>query len=134
MSEQIWNLLHDGVIEKLSGNIPGTVKVCIQISYLRHIFSEDGDSIIVILDNCQKLEYEPYSSNRRFTEFSLIESESPEILEARSEDNDILIVCGEGLIYIRYTEVSLALDTGCEITILALENAARKYWNEAFPK
>ncbi|MFB2978238.1 hypothetical protein [Microseira sp. BLCC-F43] len=130
MSEQIWNMLHDGCIDSISGNIPGKVQVRVNILYLRQMFSEDGKSIIVTLDNCQKFEYEPYGSSSRFTELSVIESRSLEILSADSHDNDIHIFCVEGTIYLRHSGISLALDTGRQITVVELENACRKYWDK----
>ncbi len=41
----VWNCFSDGSITQVEGELPN-IKLTIEIEYLRHIFSKDGDSII----------------------------------------------------------------------------------------
>jgi|GEM_PF-6825832 hypothetical protein len=39
-------------------------------------------------------------------------------------------ICDQGLTYLSYYGISLALDTECKITVFELETVTRKYWDE----
>jgi hypothetical protein len=61
MSAELWDILHDGVIEGVEGNVPGDVIFNIEIEYLRELFSDGGKNIIVRLIGCDVLSISPTS-------------------------------------------------------------------------
>ena len=61
--EAFWRLLHDGGIESITGNIPGTVSLEVSIRYLRQQFPGEGTAFKVVLSDCDQLVYQEYDSS-----------------------------------------------------------------------
>ncbi|MBW4679591.1 MAG: hypothetical protein KME19_05685 [Microcoleus vaginatus WJT46-NPBG5] len=135
MTLSFWNLLHDGTIAKIAAPRHDTRLLTIEIEYLRHMFSKDGNAIIIQLDNCDVFEYQDYQNfinEERTQELLTIATYEPEILSATQNQNNIItIVCVAGLVRTRYQSFSLTLDNEYPITLENLKNAYQRYW-EAF--
>jgi len=68
----IWNVLHDGCIDRIVGAVPGEVQVFVRIEYLRGLFSDDGEAIVVHLANCESFTYRRNDAEKATTEFEAI--------------------------------------------------------------
>ena len=132
MTLSLWNLLHDGTIAKIAAPRHDTRLLTIEIEYLRHMLSKDGNEIIVQLNSCDIFEYQNFTDEVLTQELLTIATYEPEILSATQNQNNILTIgCVAGLVRTRYQSFSLALDNGYPITLENLKNAHQRYW-EAF--
>src|SRR5471030_677788 len=114
MNPDIWNLLHDGSIEGASGCVPGTVRLEIDIQYLREKFPDNGRLMILTLHDCSKFEFSDNKDNLP-SGISEIENFCPEILSACEGVKCIEVTCFisngcYGILRIAAADVSLALD------------------------
>lgn len=64
MTYSLWNTLHDGTIAKIAAPRHDTRLINIEIEYLRHMFSEKGNAIIVQLDSCDVFEYQNFTDEQ----------------------------------------------------------------------
>jgi len=125
----VWNCFHDGSITQVEGELPN-IKLTIEIEYLRHIFSKDGDSIIAELKGCTFLEFLSWENDEVLRNVEKISAIEPEILSVEKVNNKAHIICGDGELDIIYEDVLFALDNGKPITILDIDTASHKYWDE----
>ncbi len=130
MSVEIWSILHDGVINRIDGSVPGNVSVTVEIEYLRRMFSENGNSIIVSLLTCETFKYQPHEPSELLTDLSAISDIHPEILYADIENDVIHVDCNDGTLWLKYQDFSLMLDDGQPITLNELGDKCDKYWND----
>jgi hypothetical protein len=128
MSVELWNMLHDGSITKIQGSLPD-IALNVEIMYLREMFPGKGESFIVQLSDCTLFEYQPYEESEAVTNLCEIALLEPEMLMARTDTEVIVIGCTEGYLRIRYESFSISLDNGMAITLEALENACKEYWD-----
>ena len=132
MTLSLWNLLHDGTITKIAAPRHDTRLLTIEIEYLRHMLSKDGNEIIVQLNSCDIFEYQNFTDEVLTQELLTIATYEPDILSATQNQSSILTIgCVAGLVRTRYQSFSLALDNGYPITLENLKNAHQRYW-EAF--
>ena len=128
MSVELWDILHDGIIEAVEGSVPGDLTLTVRIDYLRELFSDGGKSIIVKLVGCDTLTYQPDGSDE------LLDSLGPELPEgilSGEEDGDLIrVYCMNGVLSIRYHGFSLALDNDQPITSAELGERSREYWDK----
>lgn len=127
----IWELLHDGFIIEINGNLPN-LTLRVNIPYLRKIFSQDGDSILVHLEDCSCFQYSIWDDNDNPTEITdnlhKIQSLKPEILHVKEKEDFVFVECNEGELKLKYKNLHLSLDTGEPIAIPDLHKAAKTYW------
>ncbi|MBA3468949.1 MAG: hypothetical protein H0T53_04830 [Herpetosiphonaceae bacterium] len=129
MTEEIWNILHDGVITQIQGAVPGDITLQIKIAYLRTMFSADGDSIMVNLSDCTLLSYDCFEEAAVLSVPELIAVQEPVILRVTSADQGLLIVCVGGDLALAYSDYQLALDNGRTISLAELDAACVRYWD-----
>ncbi|RYD83633.1 MAG: hypothetical protein EOP84_07625 [Verrucomicrobiaceae bacterium] len=127
MTIDIWNVLHDGPIVRITGTIPGDIELAVAICYLRERFPEPGDCILLTLHGCTSLSYERWDSGAVLTDLELIVSSEPEILSA---DEPTSVLCSNGTLHVQASDFSLALDSGRAITFDELCSVAEAYWTE----
>lgn len=130
MSVELWNLLHDGSLTKLSGQVPGRVELTVEIDYLREIFRPAGRGFVVTLTGCTRLEFQPWDAESAVTNFAELARLEPELLSADERDDLITVTCVDGVLRLVYSSASVRLDTGRGITLAELESAAQNYWDE----
>lgn len=125
---EIWNRFHDGSITKITGELPA-IEVRIEIEYLRHIFSNDGNSIIVFLDGCSLFQYLDWDEEDTYSDLSKIEKLEPEILSVNDSNEEMAsIFCACGELKLAYESMSLTLDNGKVISVNELNEACSTYW------
>ena len=54
----IWNILHDGALVSLQGDVPGDLKIKVEIEYLANKLKGGYSNIFVHLKKCSLFEYE----------------------------------------------------------------------------
>ena len=128
MDPKLWNLLHDGGLDGISGVVPGDLTLSVSIRYLRSRFPGAGVGFNVALQQCTAFSYTPYDEPP-VSDLAAIVAQDLEILGAEAGD-PLRIDCVTGTLQARYAAVRIELDTGGEVSIEALTTAARDYWRE----
>jgi hypothetical protein len=126
----IWNVLHDGVIVAVDGNVPGTLCLDVSIDYLRKRFSETGESIQILLTGCTRFAYREFEAATFSTELPIITAMEPEILSASMKDSVCEIECAAGVLEVVAAGGSARLDSGRAIPLQELIEVAECYWTE----
>ena len=127
MDPTLWNLLHDGTIERIEGTLPGDVSLHVRIDYLRKGFPSAGTGFVVHLSDCSQVTFTPYDEPE-ISDFSGIAEFTPWIVDCDSS-NPIEVYCAEGMLTLRYHTATLSLDSGEAITLSQLDAAATAYWD-----
>jgi len=110
MTRDIWGVFHDGVLKLVDGTVPGTIRLEIEIAYLRNMFPEPGNSFFVTLLDCSKLVYAEYG--KQSTEsLSHIQGREPEVLYVKSEE-PLVLNCAMGSLQLDYAEMIVTLESG----------------------
>ena len=126
----IWNVFHDGSIDRVVGEVPGTVTLHVDIEYLRKRFSEPGDCFVVTLPNCTKFSFQPYDDEASITNLSVISDRYLEILSAEMAQGVCRVFAREGALEVESSNGSIRLDAGRAISLQELLDAATKYWED----
>jgi hypothetical protein len=126
----IWNVLHDGSIIAVSGEVPGTVRLGVSINYLRERFTDSGKTIQVTLTGCTRFAYRDFGEQEFTTGLSAVADFKPEVLSAELHDGLCKIDCVSGVLEVVAVGGSLALDSGRAITLQELIAVADAYWTE----
>jgi hypothetical protein len=129
MNRDIWGVFHDGVVKLIEGTVPGTLRLEIEIGYLRGMFPEPGDRFFVNLLGCSKFIYTGFDE-RPTENTSYIQDKEPEILYVTSEE-PLVLDCAMGTLEIEYDEMTVTLESGQAITYEALASASHEYWNKS---
>ncbi len=124
----IWNVLHDGEICDIEGRIPGDVKIRVWIPYLRRMFSDDGDELIVTLRSCRKLTMKRWDDEAT-GDFYQISGAEFDIGHTKCVDIPIKVVGSNGELEVDFLDFALALDNGVIISAKELFDAASSYWD-----
>ncbi|WP_130414395.1 hypothetical protein [Fluviicoccus keumensis] len=127
VNSDIWGVFHDGAISRIWGSIHKTVNLEIDISYLRNMFSEPGDSFLITLVNCSLFKYTEFGSLPTF-DLQEIAQLSPEILYVTNED-PLVISCVNGTMELIYESILIALSPGINVSYEDLTDANTRYWN-----
>ena len=126
----IWNVLHDGGVERIVGSVPGDVRVYVGIEYLRERFSDDGDQIVVCLSGCTKFSHRLYDAENAVTDFTSIANESGTILSAEMNGSVCRVFTDLGVLEMQCRGGSVSLDSGRAISLNELQSVAQAYWDE----
>ena len=139
MNEAIWNLLHDGLIVNIEGEIPGDIILTVEIKYLRKMFSDDGENIIVKLYGCDFFQYRKDVGEIIIKGLDSINENQVEILSGDLKDGEFTIFCqhmmyereksGSGQLKLRYKDFSIFLDNGKQVLLDELDQKAEQYWD-----
>jgi hypothetical protein len=127
MNIDIWNVLHDGPIVRITGEIPGDIQFAVSIDYLRRRFSDPGECILLTLHGCTSLSYQTWGSEEVLTDIAAIAAAEPEVLSA---DEPSTVFCVNGTLRVHAVDFSLSLDSGRAITLDELCAVAESYWTE----
>ena len=132
MNPDIWDILHDGGIVGATGHVPGTVRLEIDIQYLRERFPDAGSKIVLTLLECSRIDFSKYEDNLPHGLVELADI-SPDILGACEADGCNEVTCAVlkgsgGILRVAATDFSLSLDSGRIITLDELKYVAKAYW------
>lgn len=134
----LWNVLHDGTIVAVTGQVPGAVKLEIEADYLRNRFNDDGHLFALTLRDCSWLVFEPWEEGRaaisRLDELGVL---ALWILSAEEVDGRCAVSCTRnvangagGVLEVVATDAVLSLDTGRFVSQAEIEAVAAAYWTE----
>jgi len=126
----IWNVLHDGGIERIDGVIPGDIRVYISIEYLRERFQDDGDTILVTLSNCTLFSHRIYDAAHAVSDLTAIANESVTILSAEMHGLQCRVFTDVGVLEMKCENGSISLDSGRAVSLEELTSVAEAYWDE----
>ena len=126
----IFDVLHDGSIDRLVGEVPGDVSVHVGVEYLRERFEDEGDEIIVHLRGCTRLSYRDYDAEEGTTDLQVVTDISPGILSAEMKGEECRVFCEKGVLDIQCDDGSISLDSGRTISLQELLDVATAYWEE----
>lgn len=126
---EIWNYLHDGSIDSISGSLP-KITITVRIQYLRDMLPHEGDSIVLKLDGCETFQYRAWDSDKSIDDLENIVELRPEILSANEDEGIVCLTCVEGQLYLNYNDITFELDNGKSVSITDIKNASFKYWDE----
>gem|GEM_PF-725039 len=124
----IWNSFHDGVIERLTGLVPGDITFYVAIGYLRNRFSGSGSCFRVTLSECTKFEYEAYDE-KSVNELAEIERLEPMVLSVETGE-PLVVNCVMGTLRLAYGSASVETDSGHSVSAQELKEASCAYWAE----
>ena len=127
LTADLWNVLHDGTVDRVEGDVPGTVRLTVSCEYLRERYPDPGDRLVITLHGCTLVSYRPYDADVATTEFVAISAASPGILSA-AEPTEVF--GGDGVLRVEAAGFSLALDGGRAVTLDDLRGVAEAYWTE----
>lgn len=127
MSVELWDILHDGTIEGVEGNVPGDLTLNVEIEYLREMFSDGGTNIIVKLLGCDTLMYQPDNPSPLLDSLAGV---IPEGIHSGEVDGDLIrVYCMNGVLSLRYQDFSLMLDNGQPVALAELGEKSQEYWD-----
>lgn len=128
MEFEFWGLLHDGGIEAIHGEVPGTVSVEVSIRYLRRQFPGEGTGFRVDLANCREFTYCEYDSTP-VMDFDAIVALDPEIVSVEKGASCVVVRCVTGTLSMSFEAAAVYLDTGEEVSFDELSSAGKAYWD-----
>ena len=108
--------------------MPGTLRLQIEIEYLREMFDEPGISFAVELNNCTKFKYSEYEEQPT-ENIAKVQEREPEILYVISE-HPLVLDCVMGTLELEYDAMRVRLPSGSEVSYGSLESTSEKYWSE----
>lgn len=126
----IWNVLHDGGIQRIEGTIPGDIHVHVSIEYLRERFGDEGDTIIVTLFDCDVFSHRLNNAEHAVSDLTAIATESLTILSTEMEGPLCRVFTGVGVLEVRCDGGAISLDSGRNVSLEELISVAEAYWDE----
>ncbi|MDC1142101.1 hypothetical protein OAU50_03345 [Planctomycetota bacterium] len=123
-----WNTLHDGEIADIERN-GSTLTFSIEIEYLRERFKEPGRLIVLELEGVESIAYQPFDE-QVLVQVSDIMKHDLDILRAEYQDGLMLVDVNSGNMALSYARMSMALDSGRELSQDELQKVAGSYWDE----
>jgi hypothetical protein len=134
----IWNVLHDGTIVAVAGEVPGELTLEIEADYLRRRFADQGRRFVLTLRDCTHLIFKPWDeSQRAVTRLEDLAALSLWILSADKVDGRCAVHCsrghsdaGGGVLEVVAEDAVLTLDAGRIVSKEEIEAVAEKYWTE----
>src|SRR5688572_22309529 len=125
----VWNSLHDGTIDGISGMVPGDVFVTIGIAYLCRMLPTSADQLKVCLRRCTLLRYEPFEGTP-VEGVEAMAGQDIEVLSAERPARVVEVACVSGILKLEYEGVEIQLVEGRTVSQEELEHAAERYWTE----
>ena len=112
----------------MEGSVPGELTLQIKIPYIRKMFSESGDDILLRLTSCTRFAMKIWEEDLLTSDPERIVASDTEILSTESEDIPVHVVTTQGEIDAEFQSFTLALDDGQPITFEELCDACERYW------
>jgi len=128
MKRNIWGVFHDGEITRITGSVPGDVRLDLEIGYLRAQFPEPGHSFTIELSKCTQFQFSEYDEPPS-SSLAHIQERKPMVLYITSEE-PLVLDCAMGTLELDYSEMHVLLPSGREVSDLELTAACEKYWSD----
>ncbi len=121
-----WNLLHDGTVARVERR-GDRVSMLIEVAYLRDRFEPPGDGFGLELLGCTQVDFTLHEGAT--SSFDEIAPFAVTILSAEEEDGGVVVWTGDGALRLRYQGLALRFDHGGPLSLAALDECARAYWD-----
>ena len=128
----VWNVLHDGNIVNVTGQVPGALRVDVEIPYLRTRIPDPGKTIVIALEGCSRFAYRNWDSEF-ITDLRAIVELKPAIVSAEMQGDLCCVYCVDGLFEVAVSSGTISLDSGRTLPLDELIATADAYW-EAWKK
>jgi hypothetical protein len=114
LDPDLWNVLHDGSIEAISGSVPGEVQLTVAIPYLCDLLEDPGEAILITLHDCIGFCFTPWDAAEAVTDLAAISALDLEILSIDAHGGIVCAISAVpgGILTTEAAGFSLALDTG----------------------
>jgi hypothetical protein len=131
----VWNVLHDGTIVGVGGQVSGEVKLEIEADYLRRRFNDVGRLFVLTLRDCSRLMFKPWEDGQpAITRLDELGALALSILSAEEVDGRCAVSCtrkvtegGGGVLEVVAVDAALCLDTGRFVPKDEIEATADAY-------
>jgi hypothetical protein len=133
MDVATWNVLHDGQIIDIKGELPGDLTLTIEVAYLCRRLRTAAEHLALALKDCRQFEYCPYERDATYVSH-LQAAIGLEILSAATAMGQLSIECADG-----GAGGQLLVDYGLAYVFTAegelqsqpvLERASDEYWDD----
>jgi hypothetical protein len=125
--EEIWNLLHDGSIERVAGSVPGDLTLQVSIEYLTDRMAPPCDGLIVILRGVAYCQALLWSDDRTSSDPQVLED--LEILSGDETPEGVRLFVSGATVDLRYEDVVVAGSDGRPLSVGDIEALATAYWD-----
>jgi hypothetical protein len=129
MKAEFWDILHNGRVESITGDVPGTISIEISLSYLRQQFPNEGSGFRVDLTHCSEFSYRENDDSPR-EDFYPITATSPEPVRLEYGHEPVTVNFITGTLTASFAQAHIFLDSGALVSSTALSAANQAYWNE----
>ncbi|GAB4512371.1 MAG: hypothetical protein OHK0046_11790 [Anaerolineae bacterium] len=147
---ELWNVLHDGAIMGIQGSVPGDIRLVVMIPYLKELWAEAEDYLIIDLHGCTVFEWHVFGKDDEtvvFQDLTAIANSRPKIRTATAVDKTILLYTRgsvakqrgathplwevQGELRIRYDSMAMYLNTvGTDpLPLEEVRDRAAAYWS-----
>ena len=127
----IWNVLHDGSIERIDGAVPGELRVRVGIAYLTERLIPKADFLEVVLYGCRRFRLAHWETETVLRELDAIAALEPEILSTDSSAMPIEVATTIGMLGMDYDGMGLFRDDGARLEYKTLVDTAERYWDRS---
>jgi hypothetical protein len=127
MPRDTWAAFHDGSVTRIEGTLPGTLRLRIEIQYLREMFPTPGDAFAVTLTGCTRFSFAEYDQPP-IEDLARIAALEPEILYVGGLD-PLTLDCNDGTLALEYATMRVSLEDGQPVAYQELKVAWDKYWD-----
>jgi len=131
MDPATWGVLHDGVITRALGVVPGDLTLSIEIRYLCGHLPTTAEHLVVMISSCEQFEYRPFEQPP-VTEPHAIAALELVLLYANLEESSIRVDCSDGgyggILLLRYESAQLFTAEGRPLSQSEVESASEQYW------
>lgn len=129
MKDAPFAILHEGILQSISGHIPGAITLTIRCPYLRRRHTASGDAFLLVLKDCSRLVF-TNEKDQVSTDFQEIVTQSPEILSADTLGATVAVYCSNGTLELEFKDFEIYLNPTDTLSVEDLEVLARSYWDE----
>lgn len=129
MKAELWEILQNGQVESITGDVPGTVSVEISLSWLRQQFPNAGSGFRVDLSHCSAFEYRENEDSPRRELYPIVAASPASVREAYAQE-PVTVNFISGTLTAFYAQAHIFLDSGALISFAELTAANQAYWNE----
>jgi len=126
MNIHFWNIFHDGDIAAVTGIVPGDIEFFIEAEYLREQFSDPGIGFKLQITACSMMSFKSFRTNQTVSGINALKGCDLEILSAKMDDKDLIVITTSGEIRLRYESEKITLDTGRQLQISDMATASDK--------
>lgn len=125
---EIWNLLHDGGIEKVE-RIGSDLRVLVSIRYLAELALPNSQCVLLTLQDCSIFEFTNWDSGAVTTEPENFEALDLDILSTDAETLPAQVTTTSGYLKVDYRALSMTLEDGSSLSFQQLCEIAEGYWD-----